>query len=196
MRRVVLVFALSFAIACQREQPVKPAVSRQPSAVSRSTTPSGAPEATRPLKSTPSRCAGDGSYGAAVECIRIAATLKFKSSDGDGEMTRPTPGAERLVLHARDGEWLAESKRTGIVWTHDGKPVNEVPQKLAKLWERLTIFPDPQKKEGTPKLSMEGDVHRYDFTDANTGDRYSVWVSPADGHITKLQVNAWTIEFV
>jgi hypothetical protein len=194
MRRAVVVLALSVAVACQREKPVvsrRPAVSRQPSAVSRPTPH----EPARPSKSTPSRCAGDGSYGAAVECIRIAAALKFKSSDGDGEMTRPTSGAERLVVHAKDGEWIAESKRSGIVWTHDGRPANEVPQKLAKLWERLTIFPDPQKKEGAPKLSMEGEVRRYDFTDANTGDRYSVWVSPADGHITKLQVNAWTIEF-
>jgi len=194
MRRVVLVFALSFALACQRE-PKARLISRRPESATRSTPQPAAPQPARPLKSTPSRCVGDGSYASAVECVRIASALKFKSSDGDGEMTRPTPGAERLVLHAKDGEWLAESKRSGIVWTHDGQPAKDVPQKLAKLWERLTIFPDPQKKEGAPKLSMEGEVRRYDFTDANTGDRYSVWVSPADGHITKLQVNAWTIEF-
>jgi hypothetical protein len=156
--------------------------------------PAPVPEVKRPLTSTPQHCAGDGSYAAAVDCIRIAASLPFKSDDGDGEMTRSKSGAERLVVHARDGEWIAELKPAGIVWMHGGKRV-DAPQKLEKLWERLTLFPDPQKKEGAPRLTMEGSVRRYDFTDANTGDRYSVWVSPGDGHITKLQVNAATISF-
>jgi hypothetical protein len=148
-----------------------------------------------PKTSTPQHCAGDGSYAAAVDCIRIAAALHFKSSDGAGDMIRSTPGAERMVLNGSDGEWIAEAKRSGVVWTHNGKAVKDVPPKLEKLWERLTLFPDPQKKEGTPVLSMEGNVRRYDFTDVNTGDRYSVWVAPDDGHITKLRVNDWMIEF-
>jgi len=192
MRRAVFVVVLAAAFACHREQPVKPSpVVLHPSSVS--TQPVQAPKA--PLKSTPQHCAGDGSYAAAVDCIRIAAALHFKSSDGTGDMIRKTPGAERLVLNGSDGEWIGEAKRTGVVWTHNGKPVKDVPQKLEKLWERLTLFPDPQKKEGMPKLSMEGNLRRYDFTDANTGDRYSVWLAPDDGHITKLRVNDWTIEF-
>jgi hypothetical protein len=110
-------------------------------------------------------------------------------------MTRKTPGAERIAVREYDGEWVAEVKPSGIVWTHDGKHATEVPPALEKLYQRLAIFPDPQKKEGTPKLSMEGTVKRYDFTDANNGDRYSVWVAPDDGRITKMQVNAWTISF-
>lgn len=193
MRRVVLFFALVFAVACRREQPVKPASGIRHPAPATST--SVASTTAKPLKSTPQHCAGDGSYAAAVDCIRIAAALHFKSSDGAGDMIRTTPGAERLVLNGSDGEWVAEAKRTGVVWTQNGKPVKDVPRKIEKLWERLTLFPDPQKKEGTPVLSMEGNVRRYDFTDANTGDRYSVWVAPDDGHITKLRVNDWTIEF-
>lgn len=148
-----------------------------------------------PSKSTPTHCAGDGSYDAAVDCIRIAAALRFKSSDGAGQMIRKSPGTEKMILDGNDGHWVAEAQRTGIVWTHDGKTVKDVPRKLEKLWERLTLFPDPQKKEGKPVLAMEGDVRRYDFTDANTGDRYSVWVASEDGHITKLRVNDWMIEF-
>jgi hypothetical protein len=125
----------------------------------------------------------------------MATTLRFHSSEGDGEMTRKTPGAERLAVREYDGEWIAEVKPSGIVWTHDGKHATEVPPALEKLYQRLAIFPDPQKKEGSPKLSMEGNVKRYDFTDANNGDRYSVWVAPDDGRITKMQVNAWTISF-
>ncbi len=192
MRRVLIVIALVSAVACQREQPVKPRpVTRPPSAVS----PQPPAVAKPPLRSTPQQCAGDGSYAAAVDCFRMAAALHFKSSDGAGDMIRKTLGAERMVLNGSDGEWVAEAQRTGVVWTHNGKPVKDVPQKLAKLWERLTLFPDPQKKEGKPALTMEGNVRRYDFTDANTGNRYSVWVAPDDGHITKLRVNDWTIEF-
>ena len=193
MRRVFACLALVALVACQREEkPIKPLpVIRHPSSVAR------APEAPKVgLKSTPQHCAGDGSYAAAVDCIRIAGALHFKSSDGAGQMIRKTPGAERMIVDGNDGHWVAEAQRTGIIWTHNGKPVKDVPQDLEKLWERLTVFPDPQKKGGTPALSMEGNVRRYDFTDANTGDRYSVWVLPEDGHITKLQVNSWMIEFV
>lgn len=191
MRRAVLFIALVAVVGCQREKPEKPLpVIRHPASVSK---PASAPKPA--VTSTPQHCAGDGSYTAAVDCIRIAAALHFKSSDGAGDMIRKTPGAERLVLNGNDGEWIGEAKRTGVVWTHNGKTVKDVPQKVEKLWERLTLFPDPQKKAGTPVLSMEGSVRRYDFTDVNTGDRYSVWVAPDDGHITKLRVNDWTIEF-
>jgi hypothetical protein len=197
MRRVFVCLTLIAFVACRREQPVKPvppsSVIRHPSSVSARPVPA-APKL--PMKSTPQHCAGDGSYDAAVECIRIAARLDFKSSDGAGNMIRTTPGAERLILDTSDGHWVAEAQRTGIIWTHNGKPVKDVPRNLEKLWERLTLFPDPQKKEAKPVLSMEGNVRRYDFTDANTGDRYSVWVAaPGDGHITKLRVNDWMIEF-
>ena len=170
----VLVLA---AVACQREQPVKPLpVIRHPSSTSTQNVPAEAPKSA--MKSTPQHCAGDGSYAAAVECIRIAAALRFKCLDGAGDMIRKTPGAEVLILDTNDGEWRAEAKASGVVWTHGGKAVKDVGQKYAKLWERLTVFPDPQKKEGAPKLSMEGNVRRYDFTDANTGDRYSVGCHP------------------
>ncbi|HEV8434574.1 MAG TPA: hypothetical protein VGR95_14250 [Thermoanaerobaculia bacterium] len=196
MRRVFVALTLVGLVACRREtpgKPVKPASGiRHPASVSTQTA-APAPKVTG--KSRPERCAGDGSYDAAVECIRIAAALHFKSSDGAGDMIRSTPGAERLVVDTGDGHWVAEAQRTGIIWTRDGKAVKDVPRKLEKLWERLTIFPDPQKKEGKPVLSMEGNTRRYDFTDANTGDRYSVWVAPGDGHITKLRVNDWMIEF-
>lgn len=194
MRRGFFVLAVVFAVACQREKPEKPVSGiRHPGSGETRKAVTPAPKA--PLRSTPQHCAGDGSYVAAVDCIRIAAELHFKSSDGAGSMIRKTPGAERLVLDGNDGEWIGEAKRTGIVWTHDGKAVKDVPQKVEKLWERLTVFPDPQKKEGTPALSMEGNVRRYDFTDVNSGARYSVWVAPDDGHITKLRVNDWMIEF-
>jgi hypothetical protein len=193
MRRVFVCLSLVGVVACRREPPVQPKpVVRHPASGIRHPVAEG-PKGMS--KSTPQHCAGDGSYEAAVDCFRIAAALPFKSNEGGGQMIRKTPGAERLILDSSDGHWEAEEQRTGVIWTHDGKPVKDVPPKLEKLWERLTLFPDPQKKEGKPVLSMEGNVRRYDFTDANTGDRYSVWLSPDDGHITKLRVNDWMIGF-
>lgn len=194
MRRIAVILALTLP-ACRHESPVPQHPTTQAPRTAASTPTTDNRQPTTPNKSTPQKCAGDGSYAAAVDCIRMAASLRFHSSDGDGEMTRRTSGAERLTVRGHDGEWIGEAQRSGIVWTHDGKRIADVPQKLGKLWERLTIFPDPQKKEGAPLLSMEGTVRRYDFTDANTGDRYSVWVAPDDGRITKLQVNAWSISF-
>lgn len=119
---------------------------------------------------------------------------------GDGDLTRPRPGQERLALHLRSGsdrgEWRAEVQPSGVVWTRDGKRVAAVPAELAKLYERMTIFPDPQKKEGSARLAgREGDAIRYDFTDVNTGQRYSVWVSSSDGRIIKLTIDQSTMTF-
>lgn len=128
--------------------------------------------------------------------MRIASHLKFTSTVGDGELSRPTIGAEKLTITNADGAWTAEPKPNGIVWTKKGEHTRNVPQPLERLYQRLTIFPDPQKKEGSPKLAAtEGDVNRYEFTDANNGDKYVVWVSKSDGHMTKVQIANVTITF-
>lgn len=200
MRRAAAVAMVAFAVACGKErpaeQPVVPARAASTSTAT-STIPATPPViARKPLRSTPQKCAGDGSYEQAVDCIRMAAHLQFTSSLGDGEMTRPTLGAERMTVRGHDGAWTAEAKPTGIVWMHDGKHASNPPQLLEHLYERLTFFPDPQKKEGSAKLAgEEGGSNRYEFTDANNGDRYVVWVSTTDGHIAKLQIGALKIEF-
>jgi hypothetical protein len=193
MRRVIIACILVF-VACREERPAPPARPAAPPRVA----PSPAPPvvAKKPVRSTSQQCAGDGSYEAAVDCIRIAAKLTFKSSAGDGELARERVGAERLSIHRRDGNWTAEPKPAGIIWTHDGQHATNVPPELEKLYQRLTLFPDPQKKEGSATLAAtEGDFKRYEFTDANNGDKYVVWVSTKDGHIARLKVNEFTIAF-
>jgi hypothetical protein len=196
MRRVAAVFVLVIA-ACRGERPAEPPPTPPTSSAPATTTvaaPVTAAATKKMLPSTPQRCAGDGSYEQALECIRMAARLHFASSLGDGEMVRSTIGAERMMVRAHDGTWTAEAKPAGIVWTHDGKHATSVPQPLEHLYQRLTVFPDPQKKEGSAKLgAREGNANRYEFTDANNGDRYVVWVSTTDGRIVKVKVNELTI---
>jgi hypothetical protein len=198
MRRLAAALVLVIA-ACRGERPAAPPATTS-SAPATTTTIAAAPApvvaAKKTLRSTPQQCAGDGSYEQALECIRMAARLKFTSSLGDGEMTRSTIGAEHMTVRAHDGTWTAEAKPAGIVWTHDGKHAASVPQPLEHLYQRLTVFPNPQKKEGSAKLAAhEAETNRYEFTDANNGDRYVVWVSTTDGRIVKVKVNELTIAF-
>lgn len=201
MRRTAAVVALVvLTAACGKERPAEPpapAAQPQTPSPSTATAPASVPVVPKKtIRSTPQKCAGDGSYEQAVDCLRMAAHLKFTSSLGDGELTRTTPGAERMTLRAHDGAWIAEAKPTGIVWTHDGKHATNPPSPLEHLYQRLTLFPDPQKKEGSATLAgNEGETNRYEFTDANNGERYAVWVSTKDGHIVKVQVGALTITF-
>src|SRR5436305_1793973 len=74
------------------------------------------------------------------------------------------------------GEWLASVKPTGVVWTKDGAHAADVPQSMQRLFQRLTIFPDPQKKEGAAQRA--GD--HFEFSDANSGERYVVTVKGAE----------------
>ena len=190
--RKTLLF-LVIVVACSREQKAPPPVTttHAPPPVTASAPPIAMPRAS----STPSKCAGDGSYQQAIDCFRIASELHFTFNDGSGELTRPSQGLERLTLHIakgeQRGEWVAEAKPNGVAWTKNGKAANDVPQSLARLYQRLTIFPDPQKKEGSAQ--RVGD--HFEFTDANSGDRYVVEVSAADGSISELRINDLVMTF-
>jgi hypothetical protein len=157
----------------------------------------------KPVRSTPQKCAGDGSYEQAVDCFRMAAKLRFNVDAplmvGEGEVTRPRIGEERVELSLRDGKWVAEVHPTGIVWTRDGKTATPSPE-MERLEQRLTLFLDPQKKEGAPQLTgteaMGGINTNHDhFTDANTGEPYDVWISTEDGHIVRMKVGAMLLTF-
>ena len=116
----------------------------------------------------------------AVNNFRVSRGFHFTFTDGDGELRRPRQGMEELRVHvargADRGEWLASVKPTGVVWTKDGGHVADVPQSMQRLFQRLTIFPDPQKKEGAAQRA--GD--HFEFTDANSGERYVVTVKGAE----------------
>jgi len=127
-----------------------------------------------------------------VNRFRIAPRFRFTFDDGDGSLVRPRQGQEQVKFHvtrgADRGDWTAEVKPIGVVWTKDGKHASDVPQSLQSLYQRLTIFPDPQKKEGSAQRN--GDA--YEFTNANGGERYVIKVD-GGGNITEMKIGNETI---
>ncbi|HEV2721137.1 MAG TPA: hypothetical protein VG323_14035 [Thermoanaerobaculia bacterium] len=137
--------------------------------------------------STPAKCAGDGSYEQAVECFRMSTGFRFRVTspalNGVGTLQRPRIGQERVTM----GEWTAETTPGGIVWTRGGKPATPSVE-LERLYQRLTLYLDPQKKEGTPQLAgSTAKANHYHFTDVNSGEAYDVFVAKDDGRIVELR---------
>jgi hypothetical protein len=205
MRRIAVALLLA-AAACKRQEPA-PAALKPPTSITvppSTTTHTAAPPPARPKVSTPQQCAGDGSYEAALACYRMASQLKFGITDVNGfhisgEMRRPTPGAETLRFSGSEGDWEGITKPNGIAWTHNGKPERGSDMAM-RLYQRLTIFPDPQKREGWPQRLDDGaDVNgvacnRYHFTDANNGAVYDVWVSTTTGDVARVRIGTWMMD--
>jgi hypothetical protein len=94
---------------------------------------------------------------------------------------------EVLTVNETSGKWTASVKPNGVVWTKNGKHETDVPQSLQHLFQRLTIFPDPQKKEGKAQPTADG----FQFTDASGGDRYVIKTS--EGKIVNIAINDLSI---
>jgi hypothetical protein len=115
--------------------------------------------------------------------------VKAPGLDAKGSLQRPRIGEERVTI----GPWTAEAKSGGIVWTRGGKPEHPTPD-LERLYQRLTIYLDPQKKEGTPQLvSSDPTANHYHFTDANSGEAYDVDVAKRDGRMLRLRAGTTEI---
>jgi hypothetical protein len=197
-----LLIALLLCLACGREQPDESARTM--------TLPSNPPppKKTGPGgivgglndKSTPARCAGDGSYVQALECFRITSGFHFTLGDVTGEMTRPTPGMEKVTFKGSDGvNWSGEAKKAGVVWTRNGKHELSPPDITNRVWQRTTMLLDPQKKEGKAQLvgaeTVNGEpCNHYHFTNANNGEANDVWVSTKDGRMVKWTMGKSTLE--
>jgi hypothetical protein len=111
--------------------------------------------------------------------------------DAGGTLRRPRIGEETVTL----GEWTAEAKHSAIVWTKGGKPATPTPE-LERLYQRLTLYLDPQKREGAPQLvDATGNAKHYRFTDANSGEVYDVYVAKDDGRIVRLRAGKTEIAF-
>jgi hypothetical protein len=150
--------------------------------------------------STPSRCAGRGTYEDALDCFRMTSGFHFTLDGANGEMTRPTPGMESVRFAEKGGStWLGEAKKAGVVWSRNGKHELSPPDLTYRVWQRTTMVLDPQKKEGTPQLagveSVNGEpCNHYHFTNANSGEVNDVWVSTKDGRIVKWKAGSSTLE--
>lgn len=209
MRRWIVFVALCFA-ACGREAPETTTLPASPPRSRTATSlggviPEQPPAAVRAAnRSTPQKCAGDGSYELAIDCFRITAGFHFAIRDttgrAEGEMTRSTPGMERVRFRTSDGaEWVGEAKPSGVVWSRNGKHEQSPPDITNRIWQRTTMVLDPRKTEVVPQLAGVEPVggepcNHVQFTNANSGEANDVWVSTRDGRIVKWTAGASTLE--
>jgi hypothetical protein len=196
-----LLVVLLFCAACGREEPSNTATTAPPPPVP--TTSSALPPATPPRvanRSTPQKCSGDGSYEQALDCFRMSAGFHFTLDGIRGEMTRPTPGLERVQFKTADGvTWIGEAKHQGVVWSRNGAHELSPPDMVNHVWQRTTMVLDPQKKERSPQLAgaetISGEpANHYHFTNANTGEENHVWISTRDGRIVKWTAGKSVLE--
>lgn len=174
MRCRALLLALLPLLACSREAPAPPAT----------------PEKSRPATATASAApaTADPSYDQALIWLKTAKHFSFVlTEDGvhaEGEMTRPRLGAEVVEFRAGGEEWRGEATPQGLAWRRrSGSGWSDAPPPAfaGRLYQRVTIGFDPQKKEGSAQLvSREGGVAVFRFTDANTGDVWEVRVRPGN----------------
>lgn len=170
--------------ACSRETPAP-----EPATITSTTT---ANPTTPPLVTSQHV---DASYESAMDWLRSTAGFRFTIRDGEvegeGEMRRQTIGAEQVTLRTAGREWRARSGVQGIVWERrEGAGWKaESPEFGNRIYQRLTLAFDPQKKEGSAQL-VETDprTNHYRFTNANTGDVHDVWVSRDDGHVERITI--------
>lgn len=184
MRRLTLL-CLMLALACSRETPAPPAP--PPPAGRTAPTPSPTQTSVPELQK--------GTYDDALLWLRSTPRFRFVLDDGgvhaEGEMSRSTPGAERVQFRANDAEWLAEANAQGVTWKRrSGKSwvIADSPEYGSRIFQRVTVAFDPQKREGGPLLvSSAGDASQYQFTNANTGELHEVWVR-RDGSIARMKI--------
>ncbi|HEV7570758.1 MAG TPA: hypothetical protein VGQ21_04590 [Thermoanaerobaculia bacterium] len=196
-----LFFLLFLCAACGREEPSNTSTTAPPAPMPTASTPALSPAAAPPRtnQSTPQKCAGDGSYEQAIDCFRMSAGFHFTLDGVRGEMTRPTPGLERVQFKADGVNWIGEAKHQGVVWSRNGAHELSPPDVVNRIWQRTTMVLDPQKKEGSPQLAgtetiASEPVNHYHFTNANSGEANDVWVSTRDGRIVKWKAGKSVLE--
>ncbi len=164
-------FLIVFVAACSRETPAPSTTTESAPTI---TSVATAPASTR--------------YEDAVRWFRSTPGFHFRLEEGgvraEGEMTRPTVGAEELRVTVNAEEWTAKAGAKGVVWQRGGEEVAP-PEWGNRVFQRVTIAFDPEKSEGNAQLV--GPRH-YRFTDANTGAVHNVGVDDA-GHITEIRID-------
>jgi hypothetical protein len=188
MRRLALL-CLMLPFACSPETPAPP--STPPTATTSTTVTTAPPVVTQ--TSVPEL--QKGTYDEAMLWLRSTNGFRFVLDDAgvhaEGEMTRKTRGAEKVQFRANGTEWLAEATPQGVAWKRRAGgtwKAADSPDFGARIYQRVTVVFDPQKKEGVPLLeSTEGDTNLYRFTNANTGEVHEVWVRK-DSSIARMKI--------
>lgn len=184
----LLVFSLLIA-ACSQETPAPP----PPAATATATPPATATQPVQPVEPVP---VVKGTYDEAMKWFGSANGFTFVLDDSgvhaEGRMTRKTVGAESVEFRANGTEWRATSSALGVTWErrNGGSWTKaETPEFGNRVYQRLTLGVDPQKKEGAPQLAgTEGTSNRFRFTNANTGQVHEVWVAQGDSHLERMKI--------
>jgi hypothetical protein len=183
-KRLTTGLLLTLLLACSRETPAPPPpppaadTGGELKPPSTSLRAGAAPRPTQP---------GGATYADAIKWMKSAKGFRFELEENgaraSGTMTRERIGEEKVELTAAGKTWRAAAGPTGVVWT----PANP-PDYAGRMYQRVTIAFDPQKKEGEAQLvGSEGGLNHYRFTDANTGSVHDVWVTAA-GHIERMTI--------
>jgi hypothetical protein len=199
MKRLAFLFCLLAACGREshRESPWEPKPAAPPKPAPTTMVPAPATPPRLPRRSTPQQCAGDGSYGMAVDCFRAAAGFHFvfvvEKSKIEGDMSRSRPGLERVRFTNGGSEWTGITERSAVTWYRGNAKEASPPPIADQVYQRTTLFLDPQKKEGTPRLvGTKGiggeECNHYHFTDANNGSAYDAFVSKGDGRLVELSI--------
>lgn len=118
--------------------------------------------------------------------------LRDRDVSASGRMTRKTVGAETVEFTSGADEWRAFSGPRGITWELKKNGVwtpAEAPEYGNRVYQRVTLALDPQKKEGAAQLAdSTGTTNLFRFTNANTGEVHEVWVTKANGHIERMKI--------
>ncbi len=139
-----------------------------------------------------------GTYDEALLWFRSTKGFHFVLDDqgvhAEGDVARTTPGAEKVQFRAKGSEWLAETTPQGVTWKRrDGGAWKSIdaPEFGSRIYQRVTLPFDPQKKEGVPLLaSEEGETNLYRFTNANTGEVHEMWVRKSDAAVERLKIGS------
>jgi hypothetical protein len=176
MKKVLVVCLLMFA--CRKEVPevARPVpVAKNPS-----------PRAPLPV------ARGEGDYSKAVDWVRNAPGFRFDVTIGDvsasGELARARVGEERVRFKVKGEEWAAERHLKGVTWSRNGKPDTNEPPYADRIYQWMTLFPDPRKSPLQIVGTEDGSTH-IRFTNLNTNETHDVWVRNADNHLMRLKTS-------
>jgi hypothetical protein len=130
------------------------------------------------------------SYDDAMSWFRSTPAFRFTIDEAgvhaEGEMKRETVGAESATFRVEGEEWRAASGTRGVTWERrNGNTWSaaEAPAWGTRLYQRITVAFDPQKKEGTAQAVEPG---HFRFTNANNGEVHDVWVR--EGRIERMRI--------
>lgn len=177
MKKVILLLLL--IAACRKAEVAEPAHPAAPAVKS-------------PVTTTPPVAAPSADYGKAIDWARSAPSFRFDMTIGDvkasGDLERAHVGEERLRFKAKGEEWSAERHRKGVSWTRNGKAESNEPAYADRIYQWITMVPDPEKSP-VQVAGKEGDATHFRFMNLNTNETHDAWVRDADNHLVRLKTS-------